>query len=121
MYNGVGVRTTRGTGTSGHVQKNIAQAPTKRFDTRKTDEEKFKPSKSRTISSDLQEHERKRKIEVELILWAEDHGYTLEDGYCYINFFLHKLYFLQFFSKTQEEIDQAIQEQREILETRSSR
>lgn len=80
MYNGVGVRTARGTGTSGHVQKNLAQAPKKKIDYRYVDE-KPKVRKSKSRSGDLLEHQKKRKIEVELVLWAEDNGYTLEDGY----------------------------------------
>lgn len=71
MYNGIGLRTTRGSGTSGHVQKNLSLFIPK-------------PSKNNTndltsnikvsIQNDpeLIRHENLRKLEVELLNYSED-------------------------------------------------
>ncbi|KAL7716994.1 CWF21 domain-containing protein [Entamoeba marina] len=61
MYNNLGLKTARGTGTSGYVQMNNAGSHF--YST--------KPNKPRRIDDALTEHETKRKIEVLVVEWAE--------------------------------------------------
>lgn len=65
MYNGVGLQTARGTGTSAHVQRNIAalRRPRKR--------ETRAPSVRHKVSAATEEHERRRRIEVEVYELAD--------------------------------------------------
>ncbi|CAG9312115.1 unnamed protein product [Blepharisma stoltei] len=71
MYNGVGLTTPRGSGTSGYVQKNLAyiQKPTTRADFQKElaaiKANPLKPPKK--PNPELIEHEQKRQIEIHLI------------------------------------------------------
>ncbi|CAN8075350.1 unnamed protein product [Agarophyton chilense] len=62
MYNGIGLTSTRGTGTSGHVQRNVAalrpQPMRSARHTRKA------PSQPRPLPPALAEHERRRAVEV---------------------------------------------------------
>lgn len=81
MYNGVGISTPRGSGTSGYVQRNYAQIHGRRKIIKHTDENKM--IKKKKVNKEYLEHERKKKIEVELILWLEENGYTLEAGYVF--------------------------------------
>jgi len=70
MYNGVGLLTARGSGTSGHVQTNafnIRHRPWQDVDTREKKHERIKKPDERIL-----EHERKRAIELELVEMAED-------------------------------------------------
>ena len=76
--NNVALSTPRGTGTSGYVQSNKFQARPKPAATAgaaaATPEEMKKP-----IAKGIAEHERKRRIEAELLLLSEtlgDQGYT---------------------------------------------
>lgn len=69
MYNGIGLTTPRGTGTSGYIQKNNAYIKP-RVKTNYGDIlQKFKDNPlppKRKPNSEILEHERKRKIESEL-------------------------------------------------------
>ena len=69
MYNGVGVSTSRGTGTNGYVQKNLSYVRSRRDDIKH-----WKLSQSETSSSTfhepdmaLLEHKMKRRVEVLLV------------------------------------------------------
>ncbi len=72
MYNGVGLSTPRGSGTSGHVQKNAATVRTKTDygEARRKEEAR----KEIVIPKDaaILEHEIKRKIEVKVQLWIRE-------------------------------------------------
>jgi serine/arginine repetitive matrix protein 2 len=74
MYNGIGLRTVRGSGTSGHVQANSsllkAKAQIRRLAEQKSKASLDAPShdvRVRKANPDILEHERKRKVEIELI------------------------------------------------------
>lgn len=76
MYNGIGLNTPRGTGTSGYVQKNLAFVrPKNMTNNYKEILQKFKenptPTKKRA-NQEIIEHEMKHKIEVELFNYAEE-------------------------------------------------
>lgn len=83
MYNGIGLTTTRGTGTSGHVQKNIAalRGPKRRTANNQPNpheilRRKLKQDKAGT--SAILAHENRRKVEVavaELEEELSDRGY----------------------------------------------
>jgi len=77
MYNGVGVRTARGSGTNGFVQRNLAALNThnqKTVYTRKVEEEAALKRANRSHAPDMTilEHDRKRQIEVKLLEWADE-------------------------------------------------
>ncbi len=86
MYNGVGLKTTRGSGTSGYVQRNASQVRRSRGggaawgggkDPWKTGEasdkvEKRAPLPRKGIHPDILDHERKRKIEVRVLEAGEE-------------------------------------------------
>ena len=76
MYNGIGLNTARGSGTSGYVQKNLAFVrPKTVMNNYKEILQKFKenptPTKKRA-NQEIIEHEMKHKIEVELFNYAEE-------------------------------------------------
>lgn len=66
MYNGIGILTPRGTGTSGHVQAN-------KFNLRRAPVPKFQEGKPGVPAADkkpdkgILEHNRKRQVEVKLL------------------------------------------------------
>ncbi|PVU99291.1 hypothetical protein BB559_000849 [Furculomyces boomerangus] len=84
MYNGIGLRTTRGTGTSGYVVKNLSQlkpkksVPSSNFNkTQEFSEVAGSGSLGRRVDEGILEHDRKRQIEVkclELSDKLEDEG-----------------------------------------------
>jgi len=75
MYNGIGLRTPRGSGTNGYIQRNLAYIPQERAEyvighrnekkSNINEKLKKKPSKLRVDQSIL-EHQQKRAIEVEV-------------------------------------------------------
>jgi serine/arginine repetitive matrix protein 2 len=76
MYNGIGLTTPRGSGTSGYVQKNLAAVKKFKPMTGNYKEvlQKFKENPVETkkrANLDIIEHEKKRKIEAELYVIAE--------------------------------------------------
>lgn len=80
MYNGVGLPTPRGSGTSGHVQRNCASMH-KREKIKHSEEHKGDPI-NRQPNKEILEHTRKREIEVkclELSDTLEEQGYTEEE------------------------------------------
>lgn len=70
MYNQIGLKTPRGSGTNGYVQRNLAFRQ-KRKPHSFRDEEVRTPPKVRVANPEILEHQRKRKVEVMLIEWAE--------------------------------------------------
>jgi serine/arginine repetitive matrix protein 2 len=76
MYNGIGLLTPRGSGTSGHVQSNafnIRSNPTVSYD---NGDDPKKHARVRKADEKILEHERKRQIELKLLELAE----TLEEN-----------------------------------------
>ncbi len=77
MYNGIGLVTPRGSGTSGHVQNNKfnlrGHAPPPKFG-----EEKPPAEVQRQPNKEILEHNRKRAIEIKLAEYQDD----LEDKGC---------------------------------------
>jgi serine/arginine repetitive matrix protein 2 len=84
MYNGVGVRTARGTGTNGYVQKNFASLPSSKqkthYEKQKELAAKIRPLSQLGPDKDILEHDRKRQIESRLMAWADEQG--LLDSEC---------------------------------------
>ena len=74
MYNGIGLTTPRGSGTSGYVQKNLSFVKPKVKTNYKDILQQFKespaPSK-RKANTDIIDHEQKYKIEVQLYKMRE--------------------------------------------------
>jgi serine/arginine repetitive matrix protein 2 len=67
MYNGIGILTTRGTGTSGHVQANkfnLRRAPIPKFQEGKP---AGVPAADKKPDKGILEHNRKRQVEVKLL------------------------------------------------------
>ncbi|KAJ1960586.1 RNA-splicing factor [Dipsacomyces acuminosporus] len=69
MYNGIGLTTPRGSGTSGHVVRNkSALKPSQRDRTQSNRRyEREKPLAPRPVDSGILEHERKRQVEVKCL------------------------------------------------------
>lgn len=66
-YNGVGILTPRGTGTSGHVQTNkfnLRRAPVPKFGEGKPG---ALPAADKKPNQEILEHNRKRQVEVKLL------------------------------------------------------
>ena len=83
MYNGIGLRTPRGSGTNGYVQRNLAALRASKktsYELAKEFQRKDEGPKVNTPDAALLEHERKRKIEVKLMEWAEERN-LLDSGY----------------------------------------
>ena len=72
MYNGVGIVTPRGSGTSGYVQKNAATVRHK-VDYAARRKEEAKKAVVLPNDPELVEHERKREVELKVQLWAREH------------------------------------------------
>ena len=86
MYGGVGVRTARGTGTNGYVQKNLSYIPPNRKSiTNKADASKTQADLAasgdlnakaallvKKPNEDIIKHEKKRQVEVQLLLLREE-------------------------------------------------
>ena len=74
MYNGIGLATTRGTGTNGYVQRNLSHVRVNREKAEyKPDEEtkKLEAYISRKGNAELLKHDRKRKIELKCLEMEE--------------------------------------------------
>ena len=68
MYNGIGLKTARGTGTNGYVTRNLSFVKPKNAGFKPYDYDKAAPvSKSRTPNDDVLLHKSKRQIEVECL------------------------------------------------------
>lgn len=80
MYNGIGLLTARGSGTSGHVQSNSFNIRSHARNPEDNADDSRKPARIRKADDRILEHERKREIELKLIELAEsleDNGYAL--------------------------------------------
>lgn len=87
MYNGIGLKTTRGTGTSGHVQRNVAAIRNQRrrtsTETRRSTHETLRQllKRNKSGSAAILAHESQRKVEVAVAELEEDlheRGYDQE-------------------------------------------
>lgn len=86
MYNGIGLQTARGSGTNGHVQRNLSFVRQGKKDNvkYKTEAElaKAESINNRPPNEEILEHERKRKIEVKILEFQdvlEEKDYTPEE------------------------------------------
>ena len=70
MYNGLGLRTARGSGTSGYVQRNQSFAKPKTQNNYQYDQPPPKPA--RKPSADLILYRNKRQVEVECLEYEEE-------------------------------------------------
>lgn len=80
MYNGIGLSTPRGSGTSGHVQRNSASVHKK--DKLESSEKNRSELINRPPNKEILEHTRKREIELkclELSDTLEEQGYKEEE------------------------------------------
>lgn len=98
MYNGIGLTTARGSGTNGHVQRNLSfvrqgkKAVTK-YKT-EADLNKADAANNRQPNEEILEHERKRKIEIKCLEFEEileDQNYTAEEIAAKVQSFREKL------------------------------
>ena len=78
MYNGIGLLTARGSGTSGHVQSNSFNIRSHARNPQDNGDEAKRPARVRKADDRILEHERKREIELKLIELSE----SLEDNGC---------------------------------------
>lgn len=70
MYNGVGIVTPRGTGTSGYVQTNkfnVRRAPVPKFGAADADGGRGPHAADRKPNQEILEHNRRRQIEIKLL------------------------------------------------------
>ena len=85
MYNGVGVKTARGTGTSGHVSRNLGSLRPIRNDARRLKEMRECESRPREADPAILQHNLLRQIEVKLLELRDE----LEDEYVVNETFVH--------------------------------
>lgn len=82
MYNGIGLTTPRGSGTSGYVQKNLSTVnKSKQKHEYRTEEDiaRFEAQLNRPPNPEILEHQKKRMIEVKCLeerIRLEDKGYV---------------------------------------------
>lgn len=82
MYNGTGLQSARGSGTTGYTQSNkffVKSKPTIITTTGNTGDDKIGPKPK---IKEIMEHERKRLIELKLVVLEDklvDHGYTEDE------------------------------------------
>jgi len=71
-YNGVGLTTPRGSGTNGYIQRNLStvRKPKKTLNEIKMEQIK-PPPVQRKPNLEILEHDKKRKIELQLVLYRE--------------------------------------------------
>lgn len=98
MYNGIGLTTARGSGTNGHVQRNLSFVRLGKKDNVKYKNEaelsKAEAINNRGPNEEILEHERKRKIEVKVLEFEEileDQDYTPEEISAKVQAFREKL------------------------------
>ena len=79
MYNGIGVQTARGTGTSGHVMRNLSTIRPVRNDMRRRKETSEQANSSREVDPGIVHHNSLRRTEVLLMEFRgqlEDEGFS---------------------------------------------
>jgi hypothetical protein len=81
MYNGIGVQTAKGTGTSGHVMKSLGQLRPIRGDVKRVKEGRISSRPTHEPDPGVVEHNNLRRIEVYLAEYRQQ----LEDEYvCFV-------------------------------------
>ena len=95
MYNGVGIQTARGSGTSGHVSRNLGALRPMRYDVKKLKEQREKQSTPREADPGIVHHNALRQIEVQLVTLRD----KLEDQYVFFSNITH--YFLEAYQMMQ--------------------
>lgn len=70
MYNGIGLKTPRGSGTNGYIQRNLSFAKPRVNKTYQYDAEAVKPA--RKPSAEVLLHKSKREVELECVLLQEE-------------------------------------------------
>lgn len=78
MYNGIGILTPRGSGTSGHVQSNKFNLRRPPGGPQRSDAEAQPATADRKPNQDILAHNKKREIELKLLELAD----TLEEKGC---------------------------------------
>lgn len=98
MYNGIGLETARGSGTNGHVQRNLSFVRLGKKDNEKykteADLNRAEAINNRQPNEEILEHERKRKMEVKIFEFEEileDQNYTAEEIAAKVQAFREKL------------------------------
>ncbi|KAL1401288.1 hypothetical protein quinque_005145 [Culex quinquefasciatus] len=98
MYNGIGLQTARGSGTNGHVQRNVAFVRPGKKDSvnyrTEDDLAKLDAQANRQPNQGILDHERKRKVEVkcaELEEVLESQGLNLEEVRTKVELYRSKL------------------------------
>lgn len=98
MYNGIGLETARGSGTNGHVQRNLSFVRLGKKDNEKyrteADLNRAEALNNRQPNEEILEHERKRKMEVKILEFEEileDQNYTAEEIAAKVQAFREKL------------------------------
>lgn len=76
MYNGIGLRTARGTGTNGYVQKNLSFIKPKlqhnnTGSTLSAHDEQAKAKPTKKASEEILKHNNRRKVENDLLEYRE--------------------------------------------------
>ena len=74
MYNGIGIPTPRGSGTNGHVQRNLSIVKPRQKPNYYRDEDdsaKLEKTLFKQPNQEILDHERKRKIELKCIEFEE--------------------------------------------------
>ena len=71
MYNGLGLKTPRGSGTNGYVQRNLSFAKPKNPNSI-YNLDQIPPKGPRKASEDIMMHNNMRKVEVDCLLYEEE-------------------------------------------------
>lgn len=73
-YNGVGLTSVRGSGTSGYVQRNLSHVSVKRKTLEQIQREQqaaMKPPVPKKANAEILEHNQKRRIEVQIVMYED--------------------------------------------------
>jgi hypothetical protein len=73
-YNGIGLKTPRGSGTNGYVQRNLGHLQFSRPSYEQQKQQNAVVDLQRPPNEEILEHDRKRAIEVKVAEWAEAQG-----------------------------------------------
>lgn len=72
MYNGIGLRTVRGSGTNGYVQRNLSALRPSQSRPQQYGQMEFVPPEPKKANKEILEHNRKRQVEVQVFQLRED-------------------------------------------------
>ena len=73
-YNGIGLKSARGSATSGYVQRNLGHILHARPSFEEQKQEYAKVDQQREPNAEIIEHDRKRAVEVKVAEWADAQG-----------------------------------------------